>query len=635
MKTVILVGGKGTRLKDLAANIPKPMVKIGDIPILEHQVRLLRRYSFTDIILITGHLSSVIENHFGDGSRFGVNIGYYRERTPLGTTGGLKEIEHKLESDFLVLYGDVMLDINIPKLVDFHQSQNAVCTLVLHPNDHPYDSDLVEIDGKFRVTAFHPKPHADGEWYHNLVNAAVYVMSPSILEFIDKGVRADFGSDLFPKIYNKVSLYGYNTAEYIKDAGTPGRLESVSRDYMSGKIRRLNSENVRGAIFLDRDGVINREVNLLHRAEDFELLPGVCDAIKKINETEYLSVVVTNQSVVARNLCSIAGLGEIHKKMETLLGNERAKLDAIYYCPHHPDKGYPEEIPEYKIPCDCRKPGIGMIQRAQKEFNIDLAASFIIGDSWRDIRCGQSAGLTTVAVRSGDAEELAGVSPDYSFQDLGEAVDFLVQDPLADCFDQVWDKIDTPLNKVPFVITIGGNSRSGKSILARYLETKLTEKGLSVLTVQLDHWLIPIEKRVPGGNVYTRFQMEKMERDLRGLVHGNEEVQLSRYDPVIRSHSEELLTYHLGNEQIVIIEGVVALSREKMRSLSSLKIFCSIERLLLNERLRNYYGWKRLPVDEIDLLLQSRERDEYSLIQDDRNWADLILPAEKVSRDYH
>jgi len=405
------------------------MVRVGDKPILEHQVLLLKRYGIRDIILITGHLSSVIEDYFDDGHKFDVNISYFRETTPLGTTGGIKEIEQSLTDDFLVLYGDVILDMNLAKLIAFHQNKNSACTLVLHPNDHPHDSDLVEIDMDCRVKAFHPKPHPRDAFHHNLVNAAVYIMSPAIIPYIEKGVNADFGRDLFPRIYDKERFYGYNTPEYIKDVGTPERLESVTRDLINGKIARLNSENVRHAIFLDRDGVINREIGHLHRESDFELLPGVTEAIEKINKTDYLAILVTNQPVVARNLCSIDELAGIHKKMETLLGRAGTKLDGIYVCPHHPDKGFPEENPAYKICCSCRKPDTGMIEAAVLDFNIVIPGSYIIGDSRRDIECGQKASLRTIFVRSGAGDESHPCEPDYSFDSLLEAVNFITEKP--------------------------------------------------------------------------------------------------------------------------------------------------------------------------------------------------------------
>jgi len=427
MKAVILAGGKGIRLGSLARDIPKPMIKIGGISILEHQIRLFKRYGLTNIIILTGHLGEVIEDYFGDGADLGVNIVYYREKQPLGTTGGLKEIEELLNEEFTVLYGDIMLDMDVRALWDFHREKKGCATLVVHPNDHPYDSDLVEIDGENRIVELHSKPHDENTWYRNMVNAAVYVFSPRILRYIQKGVKADFGKDIFPQIVSKEILYGYNTAEYIRDVGTPARWEQANDDYNKGKIARFNRANPRKAVFLDRDGTICKKIDQLHKVEDLTILPRAIEAIKRLNASDFLTIVVTNQPAVARNLCSIETVNKIHKKMETILGKERAKLDAIYFCPHHPDKGYPEENKQYKIDCNCRKPKTGMIEKAKMDFNIDLNGSFIIGDSFRDVLCGKNIGLTTTGVRTGDGCNDGSVQPDYKFDDILDAVKFVLQ----------------------------------------------------------------------------------------------------------------------------------------------------------------------------------------------------------------
>jgi D,D-heptose 1,7-bisphosphate phosphatase len=189
-----------------------------------------------------------------------------------------------------------------------------------------------------------------------------------------------------------MNLVGYVSAEYIKDMGTPDRYYSVCDDVVSGKVARRNKRFSRPAIFLDRDGVVSKEIDLLHRTEDLEIIDGVSDAIRMINKSDYLTIIVTNQPVIARNLCSIDELEHIHAKLETMLGKEHAYLNAIYYCPHHPDKGYPEERPEYKIECDCRKPKPGMLLKAARDWNIDLSKSYMIGDRDSDIKAGENAG---------------------------------------------------------------------------------------------------------------------------------------------------------------------------------------------------------------------------------------------------
>lgn len=394
MKVVIVAGGKGTRIASVNNEIPKAMIPVNDKPVLEMQVELAKRYGFTDFIFVIGHLGNIIKDYFGNGSKWNISINYYYEQSPLGTAGAFAELTAELTEDFFVFYGDTVMDINLDQMLAFHKEHKSDATLLLHPNDHPYDSDLVELDEQNRIVCFYPKPHPDGLICRNLVNAALYILSPSLLPLIPKNEKSDFGKHVFPKALKEgVSLYGYVSSEYIKDMGTPDRYEKVCQDVWTGKVARMNRQYPRVAVFLDRDGVVSKEVDLLCRVEQLELIPGVAEAIKLINKKGYLVILVTNQPVIARNLCSIKELEYIHAKLETVLGEECAYLDAIYYCPHHPDKGYPEERKEYKITCECRKPKPGMLLLAAKDWNIDLSQSYIIGDRESDLLAGINAGL--------------------------------------------------------------------------------------------------------------------------------------------------------------------------------------------------------------------------------------------------
>ena len=394
MKVVITAGGKGTRIREVTGEIPKAMIPVAGKPVIEYQIELAKRYGFTDFLFLIGHLGEQIEQYFGNGSKFGVTIDYYHETEPLGTAGAFKEMEHLLTEDFWVFYGDTVMDIDMLRMFDFHCQQQSDATLFLHPNDHPYDSDLVDIDEHQRITAFYPKPHNNQCYYKNLVNAALYILSPKMLDYIPKGKRTDFGKNIFPvALEENTVIYGYVSPEYIKDMGTPDRYEKVCDDITSGKVARLNIKNPRPAIFLDRDGVISKEVDLLAHPDQLELLPGAAEALIKINKSGYLAVIVTNQPVIARNLCTLDELQQIHNKLETLLGQEHAYVDAIYFCPHHPDKGYPEERKEYKIACECRKPKPGMLFNAKRDLNIDMSQSYMIGDREIDAEAGISAGV--------------------------------------------------------------------------------------------------------------------------------------------------------------------------------------------------------------------------------------------------
>lgn len=393
MKVVVIAGGQGTRIASVNSEIPKAMIPVCGKPIIEHEVELCKRYGFTDFLFIIGHMGDQISSFFGDGSKWGVNIDYYQETQPLGTAGALGYLKDKLTEDFYVFYGDTIVDFDMDAMLKYHQNKNSDATLFLHPNDHPYDSDIVQLNAEGKVLKFDNKPHPEGFVSKNIVNAALFIFSPKILDKIEVGVKSHIEKHVLPRcLETGMNLYGYVSPEYIKDMGTPDRYEAVCHDFENGKVDRLNKKNPRPAIFLDRDGTINEEVNLLNKPEQLKLIEGAAEAIRLINKSDYLAIIVTNQPVIARNLCSIEELEYIHASLETMLGKERAYINAIYYCPHHPDKGYPEERPEYKIDCECRKPKPGMLLQAAKDWNIDLSKSYMIGDSDRDLKVGQNAG---------------------------------------------------------------------------------------------------------------------------------------------------------------------------------------------------------------------------------------------------
>lgn len=398
MQLVILAGGKGTRLG--LKNIPKPMCPIAGKPLLERQVELAKSYGIDEIFILSGYKADVISNYFGDGSRYGVTIHHIIEDHPLGTAGALKVLEGKIKERFMVFYGDVVMDFDLQNFI-VHDAKDisTVGTLIVHPCNHPYDSDLVEINHYDEVTAFLSKPHPSDLIYRNLDNSAVYIFSPKIFDYIEKNVMADFGKDIFPRVLREHGkLRVYRTAEYIRDMGTRDRLEQISNDFSTGLVAKLNRRNKRRAIFLDRDGTINVNMDIHPCPENMQLLPGVAEAIKKINESHYLAIVVTNQPMIAKGFTTFAEVDATNKKMETLLGNARAYVDAIYYCPHHPDKGFQGEIASLKIDCNCRKPKPGLLLRAAEDFNIDLANSYMIGDSDADSQAGTNAGCKTMQI---------------------------------------------------------------------------------------------------------------------------------------------------------------------------------------------------------------------------------------------
>jgi len=426
MLTIIMAGGKGTRIASVADDIPKPMIPICGKPVLEREIECLQKQGFTDIILTVSHMYEKIVEHFGDGSRYGVNIRYYVEKEPLGNAGALfrmrEEIINSGDPDFLLLNADSIFDIDFHRFVKYHKSREVDATLFTHPNSHPYDSGLIFADDHGLVEKWITKEDARPEWYRNRVNAGLHVIHAQLIDDYlaslpedEKTVISDAGTDgngmatvpigkvdLDRKLLKPLAATGrmqiYDSPEYVKDMGTPERYAQVNRDFESGLVQKKNLNQKQRAIFLDRDGTLNRYVGFLRKIDDFELLPGVSEAIARINASGYLAIVVTNQPVIARGDVTFEELKQIHNKMETLLGKDGVYLDKIYFCPHHPHKGFEGEVKELKIVCDCRKPEPGMLLSAMKDFNIDLSNSWMIGDGEADILAGKNAGTKTALI---------------------------------------------------------------------------------------------------------------------------------------------------------------------------------------------------------------------------------------------
>lgn len=408
MTAVIMAGGKGTRIASVNADIPKPMMPIDGKPILEYQINALAAQGCTDIILVIGHLGHVIRNYFEDGSKWNVSLTYIEESEPLGTAGALFYLKDKIDADFLLLNGDIIFDIDIKRFRSHHISQGTLATILTHPNDHPYDSGIIVADRNGLATDWLHKEDPR-TWYQNRVNAGLHMLSPEIFKLFPDLKKRDLDRDILKPLIARRQLSIYDSPEYIKDMGTPERYYSVIEDIHSGRVASKNLSRRQKAIFLDRDGTLNKYVGFLTNIDELELLDGAAEAVKQINASEYLAIVVSNQPVIARGEVSEDGLQDIHNKLETLLGQEGAYLDAIFFCPHHPHKGYAGERPEYKIECDCRKPKPGMLLAAAEKYNIDLAQSWMIGDSDIDVEAGLAAGCHSIKIETNSRELILAV----------------------------------------------------------------------------------------------------------------------------------------------------------------------------------------------------------------------------------
>ncbi|MCL2153221.1 MAG: sugar phosphate nucleotidyltransferase, partial [Oscillospiraceae bacterium] len=352
MRAAILAGGTGTRIGTLYPDIPKPMIPVIGKPVLQWQIESLTAQGINDITLIVGYKADVIQSHFRNGEAFCARINYIVEAEPLGTAGALVLLP---KEDTLILFGDIYCEVDFVRFESFHKQKHADVTLFVHPNSHPHDSDIVVTDTDSRVTAWKSKKDNNRGELRNLANAGLYIFSGNSLP-IGTAVKKDLEHDLIIPALPSSKVYAYRSTEYVKDMGTPERLEAVENDIDSGMAVERNLRNKQRAVFLDRDGTINKYCGLIVSPDQLELISGAAEAIRLLNKSLFLAICVTNQPVIARAMATFPELDAIHARLDTLLGQEGAYLDDLFFCPHHPDKGYPEEIPEYKIICECRKP---------------------------------------------------------------------------------------------------------------------------------------------------------------------------------------------------------------------------------------------------------------------------------------
>jgi histidinol-phosphate phosphatase family protein len=624
LKAIIIAGGKGTRMGSLTEEIPKPLLAPAGKTVLEYQLDLLKDQGVREVVIAIGHLGNKIQEHIGNGDRFGLTIRYLEESIPMGTAGCLAPLRNSIHETILVLYGDIILHMDFHRLLTFHKKKKATATLVVHPNDHPFDSDLVECDPTGKVTHFFSKPHPPGSYLRNLVNAAVYVFEPAVFNHINPEKKQDFGKDIFPDLITRESVFAYNTTEYIKDMGTPERMDAVARDIRSGKVERKSYSHPQKAIFLDRDGVLNEDTEFIKTPDELIIYPFTAEAVKKINGSDFASIVITNQSAVARNLCTESELRIIHNKLEWELGKEGAKLDAIYYCPHHPDRGFPEENAFYKMDCTCRKPKPGMIFQASEDFRISPENSFMIGDTDRDREAAKRAGVVFAGVRTGKACADLQTEPDYLFENLLEAAQFIVDEPLKTHFDHLL-KLSEQCGKIhkPFIVLVGGQSRSGKSTFTSYLKQQFKKYGQSVLSIRADDWIMPASDRTGKETVLERFRMRKFEKDMFSFFN-HEAVSLYKYDSKTRRLSEEVI-YSYNEQDVVILEGVPLLCSEPLRKLADVAVFTEIGEEERKKRFSDFYRWKGLTDLETEMLYAERLADEFDLITRSAGKADLII----------
>ena len=621
-QAVILAGGKGTRLAERLNGRPKPLVDVLGRPLLERQVEQLRIAGFRRIDVMVNHKAQQIASFCTEHDNWGLDLRLIDDGEPRGTAGAVLAVLDQMEDEFLVVYGDTLFDIDFRRFLDFHaQDAEAAASLFLHPNDHPQDSDLVELGEDGSIRAFHAYPHPKDAWLPNMVNAALYAVRRGGLErarpaFPAEGVF-DFAKDAFPYLLSQgVGLRGYVSSEYIKDIGTPDRLDRACAALASGKVERASLRTPQTAVFLDRDGTLNRANGYVTSPDKLDLFPFSAEAVRLLNGSGRRAVLITNQPVIARGDCTVEQLSHIHAKLETLLGREGAFLDRIYYCPHHPDRGFAGEVAALKVDCDCRKPKPGLLLRAQADLNIDLAASWMIGDGAADVHAAAACGVTSVLVRSGETADTAELETlaDFTFDDVLDAAEFIVEDypKLAEVAAPIVQGLTDRRD-----LFVAGQSKSGKTTFARTVARELRAAGRSAVVVSIDRWMLPDAERTPGllgrfdlDGALTAYAAAAQRRAGAVRLDG-----LPVFSARTRTRLQAKTPLQLEPQTIVIWEGVIALAMaERLGALDRCVFVDSEEPARRRRVIAEYVGRGRTPA-EAEKVYSSRLSDEVSLIE--------------------
>lgn len=625
MQVVILAGGMGTRLRSATGNLPKPLVEVNGRPLLDYHLAHVAQAGVKDVLILAGYGADQIEMFCGDGSKWGLNLRTIVESSAAGTAGAVLQAFDYLQPHFLVLYGDTVFDFNIGRMVDFHEKYSPDATLFLHPNDHPHDSDLVEVDDQNRILKFHPYPHPSDVNLPNLVNAGVYIIERDILKNLDGlPAKPDFGKHVFSLLLAQNGyLMGYRSPEYIKDAGTPERLKKVSRDLLTGRVTQRSLLNPVPAVFIDRDGTLIEEHGYIRQPSEVSLLPGVGRSLAKLNGSNYRIVLITNQPVIARGECDETGLKQVHNRLETLLGAEGAYLDAMYYCPHHPDAGFAGERSDLKIVCECRKPNIGLIEQAKLELNIDLTKSWMIGDTTTDSLTAKRAGVSSILVNTGYAGRDAKwpCIPDFECATFVQAADLIMRrwPVLRARAVELVKSVESGA-----IILVGGLARSGKSTWAASFAAALREHGRPSVVIPLDNWLRGEDDR-SGSAVLDRYDLAAMHSFLADarLVPGSK--LIPRYDRVERHSISNGVEIDVPEGAIFIVEGVPALADELLRGMAAMRVYVERPEHDRVQEMAENYRWRGWDETRIAALVAERYAEEVPFIENTKVFAEVVL----------
>ncbi len=376
-QAVILAGGKGIRLFPLTADKPKPMIEFHGRPFLEYLIEMVREQGFKRILLLLGYLPEVIQDYFGDGSKWNLEIEYSVTDVENDTGRRIKLAENLIDPVFLLMYCDNYWPMQIDRMWEQFACANVPALVTVYLNKDNYTKSNLRVDEEGYVEIYDKTRTAD-----NLggVDIGFVILSKEVLDLLPDG-NVSFEKTVYPALIKNRQLKAYLTEHRYYSVGSHERLH-LTDEFLSN----------RPAIILDRDGVLNKKAPKAQYVcswDDWEWIDGAKEAVSLLKKAGYRIIIVTNQAGIARGFMTESDMHNIHEQMRREFSQVDVDIDGIYYCPHGWDDG-----------CKCRKPKPGMLFEAQRDFHLDLTKTYFIGDDERDQEAGNAAGCRTLLVSS-------------------------------------------------------------------------------------------------------------------------------------------------------------------------------------------------------------------------------------------
>ena len=369
---VILVGGRGSRIKEFLKNKPKPMIKFNNIYFLQYLINNLSKYPFNKIYLLTGYKSEIIFRNFHKKKFNLTEVICLKEKKPMGTGGALLNLKKKKINDFILTNGDTIFDINLNELIGSYKKKTLGCVALTNNKKNTNSFKLNSLDVKKNIISY--KKNSP------LMNGGIYFFKKKIINLLPNK-PSSLEDDILPKVIQNKLLTGKFFKDFFIDIGTP--------KYLKNSEKKLLNQFKKPAVFLDRDGVINHDYGYVYKRKDFKFKKGVLKGLQYLISKNYFIFIVTNQAGIAKGFFKESDFFKLQNSVKKELSKKNIFIDEIQYCPFHPHG----QIKKYKKKTNLRKPGNQMIKNIFKKYLIDKKKSFMIGDKISDKKCAHRSNL--------------------------------------------------------------------------------------------------------------------------------------------------------------------------------------------------------------------------------------------------